>query len=47
RVANAAGKLSFPLDSARYQLQKFRLEAEGVIFTDGRFSLAKFGWLLP
>ena len=46
RVANAAGKLSFPLHSTEYQLQKSRLEAEGVIFTNGRFSLAKSGWLL-
>ena len=46
RVANAAGKLSFPLNSTEYQLQKSRLEAEGVIFTNGRFSLAKSGWLL-
>ena len=45
RVANAAGKLSFPLHSTEYKLQKSRLEAEGVIFTNGRFPLAKFDWL--
>lgn len=45
RVANAAGKLSFPQDSKEYQLQKSRLEAEGVVFINGKFSKKKFGWL--
>ena len=45
RVANAAGKLSFPQDSSEYQLQKSRLESEGIVFINGRFSLAEFGWL--
>lgn len=45
RVANAAGKLSFPHDSAQYKLQKSRLEAEGVMFINGKFSLSKYGWL--
>lgn len=45
RVANAAGKLSFPLDSKQYHLQKSRLEAEGVVFIKGKFSRAQFGWL--
>lgn len=45
RVASAAGKLSFPQDSCQYQLQKSRLESEGIVFINGRFSLAQFGWL--
>ena len=45
RVANSAGKLSFPLDSAEYLKQKTLLEAEGVVFVNGRFSRSKFGWL--
>jgi methylated-DNA-protein-cysteine methyltransferase-like protein len=44
RVANSQGKLSFPRDSHQYQTQKHRLEAEGVVFVNGRFSLKKFGW---
>jgi len=44
RVANSQGKLSFPRDSAAYQTQKSRLEAEGVVFINGRFSRKKFGW---
>lgn len=44
RVANSQGKLSFPRDSHEYQTQKHRLEAEGVVFVNGRFSLKQFGW---
>jgi methylated-DNA-protein-cysteine methyltransferase related protein len=44
RVANSQGKLSFPRDSKEYQTQKRRLEAEGIVFVNGRFSLRKFGW---
>ncbi len=44
RVANSQGKLSFPRDSREYQTQKRRLEAEGIVFVNGRFSLKKFGW---
>lgn len=45
RVANSQGKLSFPKDSREYQTQKKRLEDEGVVFVNGRFSLKKFGWI--
>ncbi|MFK7865143.1 MAG: MGMT family protein [Pseudohongiellaceae bacterium] len=45
RVANAAGKLSFPQDSKMYQTQKSRLESEGVVFIRGKFNLRQFGWL--
>jgi len=44
RVVNAQGKLSFPRDSAHYQLQKERLEAEGVVFVNGKFSLRQYKW---
>ena len=44
RVANSQGKLSFPRDSKEYQIQKRKLEAEGIIFINGRFSMKKFGW---
>ena len=44
RVANSQGRLSFPRDSREYQTQKRRLEAEGIVFVNGRFSLKKFGW---
>jgi methylated-DNA-protein-cysteine methyltransferase related protein len=45
RVANSAGKLSFPKDSSKYLQQKSLLEAEGVVFVNGKFSRARFGWL--
>lgn len=45
RVVNSQGKLSFPRDSVQYQTQKSRLEAEGIVFVNGRFSLKKFGWV--
>lgn len=45
RVVNAQGKLSFPRDSTHYQTQKSRLEAEGIVFVNGRFSLKKYGVL--
>ena len=44
RVANSQGKLSFPMGSREYQTQKGRLEAEGVVFVNGRFSLKNYGW---
>ena len=44
RVANSQGKLSFPTGSPEYRAQKSRLEAEGVVFVNGKFSLEKFGW---
>ena len=45
RVVNAQGRLSFPSDSRQYQFQKSRLEAEGIVFVSGRFSLRVYGWL--
>jgi methylated-DNA-protein-cysteine methyltransferase related protein len=44
RVLNASGRLSFPLGSDAYALQKKTLEREGVIFIGGRVDLKRFGW---
>jgi methylated-DNA-protein-cysteine methyltransferase-like protein len=44
RVVNAQGKISFPEDSAGFQRQKDRLEAEGVIFLKGKINLERFGY---
>lgn len=43
RVVNASGRISFPSGSEQYQRQKQRLEAEGVVFVNGRLSLDRFG----
>lgn len=42
RVINAAGRISIP--DPGYQRQKERLEAEGVVFINGRVNLRRFGW---
>jgi methylated-DNA-protein-cysteine methyltransferase-like protein len=42
RVLNAAGKLSLTREGA--SLQRSLLEAEGVIFENGRVDLKRFGW---
>ena len=44
RVVNSQGRLSLPNNSPAYQAQKSRLEAEGVVFINGKFSLKKYGW---
>ena len=44
RVVNSQGRLSFPQDSSQYQLQKSKLESEGVVFINGRFSLKHYQW---
>ena len=44
RVVNSQGQLSFPTTSKQYQLQKSRLQNEGVKFNQERLSLATFGW---
>ncbi len=44
RVANSQRKLSFPRDSKEYQTQKLRLESEGIVFVNGRFSKKEFAW---
>lgn len=44
RVVNAQGKISFPADSNGFQLQKERLENEGVVFLNGKIDLDRFGY---
>lgn len=44
RVVNAAGKISFPVDSEGYRQQKKRLECEGVVFVKGRIDLERHGY---
>ena len=44
RVINAQGKISLPKDSSGWQVQKDRLEGEGVIFLDGKIDLDHFGY---
>lgn len=42
RVINASGRISFPHGSEQYYRQKQLLEAEGIVFVNGRLSLQKF-----
>ena len=44
RVVNARGRLSFPEGSPAHRRQKSRLEAEGIVFTEGRLSLSQYTW---
>ena len=44
RVINAQGKISFPEDSSAWKRQKDMLEAEGVIFLNGKIDLDHFGY---
>lgn len=44
RVINAQGCISFSAHSADFCRQKERLEAEGILITNGRVSLKKYQW---
>lgn len=44
RVINARGKISFAENSNRYHRQQAKLEAEGVVFTNGRIDLDTYRW---
>jgi len=45
RVINAAGRISLPAESQGHDLQKQRLEEEGVLFNvSGKINLSRFGW---
>lgn len=44
RVVNAQGKISLPLNSEAYLLQKQRLLAEGIIFNNGKIAQHYFIW---
>lgn len=43
RVVNARGAISFPAGSEAHRRQRQRLEAEGVVFVNGRVDLARQG----
>jgi methylated-DNA-protein-cysteine methyltransferase-like protein len=44
RVVNAQGRISLPKDSAAHRQQRELLEAEGVVFRDGKIDLERFGY---
>jgi len=44
RVINAQGRISFPEDSNGWTRQKSLLEAEGVVFLNGRIDLERYGY---
>jgi methylated-DNA-protein-cysteine methyltransferase-like protein len=44
RVINAQGKIAIPEDSSGYRRQKERLEAEGVVFLQGKVDLVRYGY---
>lgn len=44
RVVNAQGKISFSEASTGYRQQKDLLEAEGVLFLNGKIDLDRFGY---
>ena len=46
RVVNTKGELSFPKHSAQYLTQQEKLEAEGIFFSEGRFCLRNYQWVI-
>ena len=44
RVVNAKGEIAFAKNSPAYEKQRALLEAEGVIFKQGKISLKAYGW---
>ena len=46
RVVNTKGELSFPKHSAQYRTQQEKLEAEGVVFSGGKFCLQAYQWMI-
>ena len=45
RVISSQGRISLPEDSASHQIQRERLEAEGIVFrTNKRVNLREFRW---
>lgn len=44
RVVNSRGAISFATGSSQYLAQKSRLEKEGIVFINGRFSMRQYGW---
>lgn len=46
RVVNSQGQLSFPKHSVQYRAQQEKLEAEGVVFSEGKFCLQAYQWVI-
>lgn len=44
RVINARGEISLSEEDGQATFQRVLLEAEGVVFQDGRVDLRRFGW---
>ncbi len=44
RVINAQGKISFPENSNGWKKQKDLLEAEGLVFLNGKIDLEQYGY---
>ena len=44
RVVNSKGQLSFPKHSVQYRAQQEKLEAEGLVFSEGKFCLQAYQW---
>ncbi len=44
RVINSQGKISFPVASETFELQKGLLQSEGVVVLNGRIKLKEFQW---
>ena len=44
RVVNSKGQLSFPKHSGQYRAQQEKLEAEGIVFSEGKFCLQTYQW---
>ena len=44
RVINSQGKISFQKDSVGWRKQKDMLEAEGVVFLNGKVDLGRYGY---
>lgn len=45
RVVNSQGRISFPLNSPGYQMQRKLLEAEGIVFSKNKIDLSIYDWL--
>ena len=44
RVVNSQGQLSFPKHGLQYRAQQEKLEAEGIVFSEGKFCLQTYLW---
>lgn len=44
RVINSKGRISFPLGSDAYRLQRRRLEQDGVVFEGEKIRLKRYQW---